>query len=649
MSYVHFPCLVGAMTAKLLYLAVLAATSLSVGLETDLTARGQEPSSKAVDARLAKDRVAIDEQFQLELTALAKKCDELKLADNGALVRDWIIPRRYGVQYHFLPDFIARDQRERRLPSAPKAGAAEVDRQFWNRFTALRNEQADRLYSLARSRLDADRLQESFALLNEVLRENPDHAEARRILGYAGKAGSWSPQEREPKFSRTNRVDSVFSWAPNRHGVVDSAHFRIRTNADAKTAIDAANFLEECHDVWWIVYSPFWLSATDLKARFSGEAPPRIGKSKEKMDVILFASREEYVAQLETIDRNIGASRGYYSPARQTSYFYADANDPEVKVNWAHEITHQLFGAQSGNPSGLARDAHFWVVEGVAMYMESLTKRKGYFTTGGFNANRVQDARHRQRNLREHAALRELLPLGQSGFQRDLRIRQLYTAGAGYTHLLMDGVGGRYRDKFVQFVKAAYEEQNEPGLLEKMLGLTAGEIEAAYVDYLDVTDADLNTLEADDVSRLVLGRTSVTATGLAELSRFPNLRQLDLTDLTAAADDNLSFLAPTADLHELSLFGVGVTSACGERIAKMKSLSELNLSGSKIGDDIAASLTQMRGLSALYLSNTDLSDQGVTGLRQIKNLKELDLAQTKVTSSGVEELKKALPKLKITR
>jgi hypothetical protein len=611
---------------------------------------GQAPSpSESADPRLEKDRAAIDMRFADELNSLAQKCDELKLPAQAMLARTWLIPRRYGVQYHFLPDFLARDQREKRLPTAPKTNSPEVERQFWNRFTEIRSKQADRLFELAKSRLDVGRFQESHALLNEALRENPDHSDARRILGYIGKPGSWAPQEREPKYSKATRIDLTFNWAPNRHGVVDSAHFRIRTNADSKTAVEAAIYLEECHDVWRIVYSGFWLSPDELKACFTGKAPPPAARTKEKFEVILFATREEYISQLEAFERNIAASRGYYAPGRKTSFFYADAADPEVKVNWAHEVSHQLFSAYSRNPPGLAKNTNFWVIEGAAMYMESLARHDAYFMTGGFDSERLQDARHRQRNLREHATLRELLPLGQSSFQNDPRIRQLYTASAGYTHFLLDGAGGKHRDAFLNFLKITYEEQDDSGLLEKELGVSSGAIEDAYLAFLNVTDADLQTLHDKNVKRLVLGRTSVTAKGLAELAKLPKLRQLDLTELAAAGDDKLAFLAPDADLQELSFFGVPVTSACGERLSKMRSMKELNLSGSNIDDKIGASLASISSLTSLYLSDTNLTNESVKELQKLKGLKELDITKTKITAAGVNELKKALPELKITQ
>ena len=60
----------------------------------------------------------------------------------------------------------------------------------------------------------------------------------------------------------------------------------------------------------------------------------------------------------------------------------------------------------------------------------------------------------------------------------------------------------------------------------------------------------------------------------------------------------------------------------------------------------------MKGLSALqtlYLNDTKVTDTGLACLKGLTRLSNLNLAGTKVTEAGVQELKKALPKVRITR
>lgn len=619
--------------------AILLACISAIGLAAD------EPF---VDPRLEADRAAMDQKFAVELESLALKCDELKLPVPANVTRAWAIPRRFQVQYHFLPDFFSRDQREKRMPAAPGKSAPDVEHKWWSKFIEVRAAQAARLFELAKTRHTQNRQQESFSLLHEVLREDPDHLQARQILGYVGKPGAWSPQERQPKYSKIAKTETTFNWAPNRHGIVDSAHFRIRTNANAAAAVEAATFLEECHDVWRIVFAGFWLTPEEFQTRWEGKAAEAGKRTKEKFEVVLFASRDEYISQLEVYEKNIAASRGYFVPGRKTSFFYVDSADEEVKANWAHEVSHQLFSAYSRNPPGLTKNANFWVIEGAAMYMESLVAHEGYWTTGGFESGRLQDARHRMRNLKEHASLRELLPLGQEAFQRDPRIRQLYTAGAGFAHFFLDGEKGSHRDGFSRYLKLIYDEQDTPDLLEKELKLDANKIDGAYAAFLDVFDEDLLTLRRPDTKRLVLGRTSVTSKGLEVLKAYTKLKQLDLTDLPIEIDDEISFLAPECDLRELSLFGLKLKSGCGKRLARMKSLKELTLSKTAADDAVCESLSSLPSLEVLYLIATPVTDASEASLMKMKTLKELDLSQTKVTPACIERMKKARPELSIT-
>lgn len=633
--------------ALLLLLLCVLATSASAQAPPEADSSAASPLGVNFDPRLDPDRAAIDRKFAEELDALARKCDELQLPEQAQITRRWFIPRRYQVQYHFPPDAYARETREKRLPTPPSASAPELQQRWWKRFNEVRASQAERLFEFAKHRLSEKRLQESFALLHEVLWENPDHAEARRILGYRGKPGNWTPQERQPRYSRTSQYDPTFNWAPNRHGVVDTAHFRIRTNADPKAAIETATFLEDCRDVWSIVFTGFWLDAAELQARFDGKDPPPPPRSTKKLEVVLFASREEYIAQLEPYEKNIAASSGYFAPGRMTSFFYVDAEDESVRINWAHEISHQLFSAASRNPPTLGRNAHFWVIEGAAMYMESLTRRGGYFTTGGFESQRLQDARHRLHNQRQHAALSELTPLGQEAFQRDPRVREYYTAAAGYTHFLLDGDHGRRRDAFHRFLKGIYDEQDSVDRLETQLGAPVGEIEEAYRNFLDVTDDDLRRLNDASIRRLVLGRTSATPNGLLALKQLAGLKKLDLTDLKGV-DDSLSFLAPKCDLEELSLFGTAVTSNCSKRLAQMKSLRELNLSHTKIDDRAIATLSSLPSLAVLEIANTKVTDAAEQSLRKLRSLQELDLEGTSISAECRERLKAANPNLQLS-
>src|SRR5262245_27810133 len=111
-----------------------------------------------------------------QLSALAAKCDELGLADQAATTRAWIIVRYPGRQYLFLPPAIEA--------AAPKSSASETIKQWYKRFLELRREQAAVLFAEAKAASEQGRPGRAYQVLFEALREDPDHADARRILGF---------------------------------------------------------------------------------------------------------------------------------------------------------------------------------------------------------------------------------------------------------------------------------------------------------------------------------------------------------------------------------------------------------------------------------------------------------------------------------
>ena len=54
-------------------------------------------------------------------------------------------------------------------------------------------------------------------------------------------------------------------------------------------------------------------------------------------------------------------------------------------------------------------------------------------------------------------------------------------------------------------------------------------------------------------------------------------------------------------------------------------------------------------MQSLDLQQTNVGDKGLEHLKGLTSLRELNVRQTKVTDAGVANLRKSLPKLKITR
>ena len=84
---------------------------------------------------------------------------------------------------------------------------SEVAREWWTRFTELRHAEADKLMELADAAIQAKQPALAYELVREAVRENPDQAPGRKILGQQntrslGQCGNRPPTARWPSVER---------------------------------------------------------------------------------------------------------------------------------------------------------------------------------------------------------------------------------------------------------------------------------------------------------------------------------------------------------------------------------------------------------------------------------------------------------------
>ncbi len=140
------------------------------------------------------------------------------------------------------------------------------------------------------------------------------------------------------------------------------------------------------------------------------------------------------------------------------------------------------------------------------------------------------------------------------------------------------------------------------------------------------TDADLELVRGlPTLAELNLNGNSITDAGLERLRGIPNLRKLCLND-TLVTDAGITTLRDLANLQELTLGG-----------------------STRITDVGVVQLHDLKKLENLQLHGDGITDRSLESLRTVVSLRELYLVRTRVTDAGVNELKKALPKLQVTR
>ena len=126
-------------------------------------------------------------------------------------------------------------------------------------------------------------------------------------------------------------------------------------------------------------------------------------------------------------------SIGVYLDQTRRAYFFAGKDSDDRTLY--HEATHQLFHESRPVAPDVGRKANFWIVEGIAMYMESLRQEDGYYVLGGFDDERMHAARYRLLHDKFYVPLDEFTGYGMEKLQNDPRIATLYSQAAGLTQL----------------------------------------------------------------------------------------------------------------------------------------------------------------------------------------------------------------------
>src|SRR5690606_14567902 len=132
--------------------------------------------SAADEKNLFAERDALWKAYAGQLETLAAWCDEQQLPAEAKRLRTWRPQPQPLTFYLFLPPGGT---------DTPLADAAPpAARDAHARFQVLRTAQATAAFALSRQAVEAEQFALALQLGYETLREDPEHVEARRILGY---------------------------------------------------------------------------------------------------------------------------------------------------------------------------------------------------------------------------------------------------------------------------------------------------------------------------------------------------------------------------------------------------------------------------------------------------------------------------------
>jgi hypothetical protein len=460
----------------------------------------------AADA-LSSEAKTLRARYALEIKKLAEWCEDQGLTAEAKKTRDALGRQDpFKLYLPILPQEIG--------PAKPPADASAEAIDWTRRFQRLRQEQAAALYDLAWRAVRKRQLSLAYQLAVQSIRENPDHEGARRVFGYQRFNGQWRTAYEVKKLQKGMVWHPKFGWiakanvaryeqgerlsggrwisaeedARLHRGIaagweLETEHYRIRTNSSIEQGVELAANLENLNRLWQQVFVRFYASETYVESLFSGKGQAR-RTDPPRFDVMYYRTKDEYNRALASVMPNVDITTGMYVASRRTAFFFAGGEDTQRVI--FHEATHQLFHQSRPVANDVGAKANFWLVEGIAMFMESLHREDGFFVLGGLEGPRMEAARYHLFVQDFYVPFATLTHMGMEDLQTHPKIAKLYSQMAAMTHFLVFHDDGQYRDALVSYLSAVYKGDQDPATLARLTGADYAELDRQYQQFMKI-------------------------------------------------------------------------------------------------------------------------------------------------------------------
>ncbi|MGO9466170.1 MAG: hypothetical protein ACLQVF_18670 [Isosphaeraceae bacterium] len=385
----------------------------------------------------------------------------------------------------------------------PEQRSLALDAPWQAKVDTIRSQAASKLCEVAQrgAKSDPPRYSLASVCLRSVLERQPDHPEARRLLGYVRHGDGWARPfaVRQLKDGKVNHP--TFGWvpsdwlphlergelpAPRRRGQredrwlsaadadrlradwdqrwqIATEHFTLLTNVPLAEAIHFGRRLEAFHDLFTTLLADILGDKLPLVRRFRD--PAMTGEPEYRPHVVYyFASKAEYVDYFRNRAGAAARELGYYDPpkserGRVPAYFFRDPEgELPVEANLYHEVSHQLLFETAPSNAYTKNVGNYWVFEGLGTYFETVSPQDdGSLEVGGMVGRRIEAALSSLVDQKRKFPLAEFIALGEPAFKRDSpRIVLYYQQAMVLTVFLMQWRAGTYRDAFLDYVHDAY-------------------------------------------------------------------------------------------------------------------------------------------------------------------------------------------------
>ncbi|WP_166829463.1 DUF1570 domain-containing protein [Thalassoroseus pseudoceratinae] len=452
----------------------------------------------------------LQEELRTELATIIPKVEADGDTEVAAEIRRLMRPIESSqLQFSKLPTEVA-PKISRNLPD---------DEQAWRReLHATREKFGDSMYRLSRTALHAGFPSYAYRLVRETANIFPDHSQARRLLGYVRVEDRWvtpfaAKMARERRvwhdtfgWLRADEVDRYENgerfyrrWMPAaqeaeirqdfRHAwEVRTEHFLIKTNHSLESGVEIATKLEEFYEFFQQTFVGYFYSPDQLKKLFTNSSGGRAPRSRDPFVVHFYKSREEYIDRLKARTPQIAITTGFYHYGDRVAYFYHDEKADDSVIY--HEATHQFLYETLPTLRHVGQQAHFWITEGIACYMESYENQNGQISLGDPDYIRFAAARYRFFVDDYYVPFDEYSAMGMREFQSipQPQIGWNYSQASGLAHFFMHYQGGRYRDALVEHLSQLYHfnprRLKPPATLPQLIGIGPKVLDAQYAEHL---------------------------------------------------------------------------------------------------------------------------------------------------------------------
>jgi hypothetical protein len=449
-------------------------------------------------------------KYLADIEELAQWCQQNGMADEAGKTRRAVTPHDPDKLY--LP-VLPKEVGPAKLPVDAAAKVVE-----WHvRLGRLRHTYAVAMYEIARHAVSSGRAALAFELVLAAVEADPDYEPVRRLLGYQKFRDQWHTFYEAKKLRAGFVWSEKFGWlskpflrryedgqrfsdggwitaaedAKLHHDIrsgwnLETEHYTIRTDHSIEAAVALGVKLERLYRLWAEIFIRYYASEADVVALFDGRNKPQLA-NLPRHKIVYLRDRNEYDRLLKEIYERLQRpppkypTEGIYIDGG-AAYFFPSAGGDDRTLY--HEATHQLFQESRRVAPDVAGKANFWILEGIAMYMESLRQDDGYYVLGGFQDERLYAAQYRLLHDKFYVPLAEFTSYGRLRLQGDPRIATLYSQAAGLTNFLVYYQDGRYRDALVQYLSTVYSGQDDLGTLARLTGVGYSDLDKQYREFL---------------------------------------------------------------------------------------------------------------------------------------------------------------------